>query len=317
MLYSIAHALVDAIEPDLKQPGSRFGRRLKASRKTLHITLDGREMEFKSVDDFSFAIECRTGITATRYHALFERTPKELWDEAQNIKAVEKTLVDILEDALCDGTPCGPAMSGLGLHVFSNDHDWRELVEVLIQLDDRYDGYKRLALIKYMQYLGARQEVIRIIFATKNRGNSSKRHDRQSQDEGSAAMETMLFDMSSTGGSRSEAGRLQRLPQGEAVKLYALPGHAVDIRLAKHAFRLVNDNGWALCASNGERYPLGPKQTMIGRGRENDIRLDAEFGYVSRRHLIAEPIDDHVIMVTDLSSHGTFAPAMQTERTVV
>ncbi len=78
---------------------------------------------------------------------------------------VEKNLVDILEDALIGTSPCGPATRELGLQVFSNDDHWRELVESLNELGDSFDGYKRLALTKYLQYLGARQELLRLIFA--------------------------------------------------------------------------------------------------------------------------------------------------------
>jgi hypothetical protein len=78
---------------------------------------------------------------------------------------VEKNLLDILEDALIGTAPCGPATRELGLQVFSNDDHWRELVESLNELGDSFDGYKRLALTKYLQYLGARQELLRLIFA--------------------------------------------------------------------------------------------------------------------------------------------------------
>lgn len=318
MTYSIAQVLANTPELAQSRPQSRLQKCLQATRKPLRLLLNGRHMEFKSTDDFSFALECRTGITSARYHALYERETKELWDEAQRIKAIEKDLVDILEDALCDGSPCGPAMRTLGLQSFSADHGWRDLIEQLVLADDRYDAYKRLALIKYMQYLGARQEIIRLIFATKNRSKASPRTPAHEGSSNSAEMlETMVFDVSASGKDSALNGNLQRLPRGEAVKLYALPGHAIEIRLAKHPFRLLNDNGWVLCEPDGRRHALADAQTMVGRGRDNDIRLDAQFNYLSRRHIIVEPHDDHVILVTDLSSHGTFAPAMQTEQIAV
>lgn len=318
MIYSIAQVL--ATRPELAQirPQSRLQKCLRPTRKPLRLLLNGRHMEFKSTDDFSFALECRTGITSARYHALFERETKELWDEAQRIKAIEKDLVDILEDALCDASPCGPAMRTLGLQSFSKDHGWRDLIEQLVLADNRYDAYKRLALIKYMQYLGARQEIIRLIFATKNRSKPAPRAStRKTAPNNAAILETMVFDVSTCGYDKTLSGNLQRLPRGQAVKLYALPGHAIDIQLAKHPFRLLNDNGWVLCEPDGRRHSLADAQTMVGRGRDNDIRLDPEFNYLSRRHMIVEPQDDHVILVTDLSSHGTFAPAMQTEQIAV
>lgn len=318
MIYSIAQVLANTPEPAQIRPQSRLRKYLQAARKPLRLLLHGRHMEFKSTDDFSFALECRTGITGARYHALYERETKELWDEAQRIKAIEKDLVDILEDALCDGSPCGPALRALGLHRFSADHGWRDLIEQLVLADDRYDAYKRLALIKYMQYLGARQEIIRLIFATKNRNKTAPPTSSRHRPASNAAMlETLVFDVSTSGNDVALSGNLQRLPRGEAVKLYALPGHAIDIRLAKHPFRLLNDNGWVLCETDGRRHALADAQSMVGRGRDNDIRLDARFNYLSRRHMIVEPLDDHVILITDLSSHGTFAPAMQTEQIAV
>ncbi len=318
MIYSIAQVLANTPEPTRSRSQSRLQKCLQAARKPLRLLLNGRHMEFKSTDDFSFALECRTGITGARYHALYERDTKQLWDEAQRIKAIEKDLVDILEDALCDGSPCGPALRGLGLQRFSADHGWRDLIEQLVLADDRYDAYKRLALIKYMQYLGARQEIIRLIFATKNRNKTSPpKSSRQGTATNAEMLETLVFDISTSGNDIALRGNLQRLPRGEAVKLYALPGHAIDIRLAKHPFRLLNDNGWVLCEPDGRRHALADAQSLVGRGRDNDIRLDAQFNYLSRRHMIVEPQDDHVILITDLSSHGTFAPAMQTEQIAV
>jgi pSer/pThr/pTyr-binding forkhead associated (FHA) protein len=79
----------------------------------------------------------------------------------------------------------------------------------------------------------------------------------------------------------------------------------------------VNDNGWMLREPSGQLHRLNSQQIMVGRGRDNEIRLDSEFRNISRRHLLLEPLDDHVIILTDLSSHGTFAPAIQTEHVAV
>lgn len=98
------------------------------------------------------------------------------------------------------------------------------------------------------------------------------------------------------------------------MRAHALPGHAIEIRLAKYTFNIVNNNGWSLRDSDGQRYVLSDQQNIVGRGSENDISLGREFRNVSRRHLIMEPVDDHVILLTDISSHGTFAPPLQIER---
>ena len=279
----------------------------------LRLTLNGQQLQYKSVDDFSFAIESRTGVPTERLHELMQRTPQELWQEAESIKSVEKNLVDILEDALCDASACGPAIQNLGLQIFSKDHDSRALMQALNEFTEHYEGYKRLALIKYMQYLGARQEVLRLIFKTKSaspqRDDSFVGDDTQSVD----VVETVLFDINDLGDSQPTEHPLQRLPQGEAVRAHALPRHAIQVRLAKYTFDIINDNGWALCDRTGKRYPLSDQQNVVGRGSGNDITLGRKFHNVSRRHVIMEPVDDHVILLTDISSHGTFAPPLHIE----
>jgi|TARA_Y100000994_G_scaffold233810_1_gene222173 hypothetical protein len=107
---------------------------------------------------------------------------------------------------------------------------------------------------------------------------------------------------------------LQQLPQGEAIRLHALPGHAIDIRIGKYPFKLMDSDGWVLCAPHGRHYPLADGQILIGRGSESDVALSKEFRNVSRRHMIAEPLDNHVILLTDISSHDTFAPPLHIER---
>ena len=185
-------------------------------------------------------------------------------------------------------------------------------MEALIDARDELDAYKRLAVIKYLQYLGARQDVLRLVFAMKNAGANAPDEQHQPLH---CVNETLVFDTNDQG-LPGTADNMIRLPRGEAVRLYALPGHALDIRLATHAFKLVNDNGWILCESDGTRHRCPRRQTSIGRSRGNDINLDNRYTKLSRRHMIVEPLDDHVILVTDFSSHGTYTPGMQTEKTL-
>ena len=110
---------------------------------------------------------------------------------------------------------------------------------------------------------------------------------------------------------------LQQLPQGETIRLHALRGHAVDIRIGKYPFKLMNSDGWVLCDPHGRHYPLADGQNLIGLGSESDVALSEEFRNVSRRHMIAEPLDDHVIFLTDISSHGTFAPPLHIARNAI
>jgi hypothetical protein len=315
MIYSIAHAFAHEVSLS-KQSTPPLSRRARSKGiKEIRLKLNGQALHFRSLDDFSFSIEARTSVPSARFYELLDRTPPELRQEAKSIKSVEKNLVDILEDALIDAAACGPAIRELGLQVFSSDHDWRPLMAELNELGEDFEPYKRLALIKYMQYLGARQEVLRIIFSMKDTGaTSTSEQIIEQKDEQCDFGETAIFDITPRGDSDPTENPLERLPRGEMVRAHVLPGHALEIRFSNHAFRVVNKDGWALLGPQGLRFNLSTGRNTIGRGSENSVSLGKEFRNVSRRHLVAEPIDDHVILLTDISSHGTFAPTLHLER---
>lgn len=312
MIYSIADVLSYGLELPHASAQGQVPSRARWARRSLRLNLDGRTMRFASVDDFSFAVECRTSVPSHRFYTIFEMSLKELQEQTACIKAVEKRLAAILESALCDGSSCGDGLARMELKTFSLDHGWRDLFCSLIDLSDRFDAYKRLAVIKYLQYLGARQDALRLSYMSKQ-NNRRRANGPEIEPLATLFNETLLFDTSLSHDS-SNLDSLQRLPQGEAVKLYALPGHAIAIRLAKYDFQLLNEDGWQLRDPSGFLYQLRSGNFLIGRGSDSDIQLDRSFSHISRRHLRIEPIDDHIISLTDFSSHGTFAPPLQTER---
>jgi predicted component of type VI protein secretion system len=63
-----------------------------------------------------------------------------------------------------------------------------------------------------------------------------------------------------------------------------------------------------LTDTHAKRFLLQDGRNTVGRGHDNDIALDADFRNVSRRHMIIEPEDEFAILLTDLSSHGTYVP---------
>ncbi len=85
-------------------------------------------------------------------------------------------------------------------------------------------------------------------------------------------------------------------------------GASISLKLARHQFSLSHQRGWSLMADNGKCYTLHPGVNSVGRGRDNDVPLDPDFRNVSRKHLLAQPLDGDVIMLTDVSAHGTYVP---------
>jgi len=85
-------------------------------------------------------------------------------------------------------------------------------------------------------------------------------------------------------------------------------GREVTIALARHRFAIAHDRGWALIADGGQRYVLRDGVNSVGRGRDNSIAVDSTLRNVSRKHLLVEPVGKDALVLTDLSSTGTFIP---------
>lgn len=256
---------------------------------------------FENLSDFEFALGARTGVLPSRLHELMHRSAAELDAELQGIRNLDQRLGEILEASEKLQVPCGPAVAQLGVSVFSKDFDWRSLFTRLVELPLAADRHVRSAIAQYRQYLAARLATVRMVADLKTVAG-----DLDEAVEGHAKATVMFTnDGAMLPFNRDE---LRRLPQGEAVTLKLAPGSAISLKLARHQFSLAHNRGWTLVADNGKTYTLHAGVNCVGRGRDNDVSLDADFRNVSRKHLLAQPLDDDVIMLTDISSHGTYVP---------
>lgn len=259
------------------------------------------KLRFANMADFEFALGARTGVLPARLHDLMRRSPADLEAEVLGIRNLDERLATILEANDEHAAPCAPAIAHLGVSVFSKDFDWRALFAHLVELSaqDNSDSYVRAALRKYRQYLTARLATVRMVIDMQQASDSEAWQNE--------AKATVMF---TADGEMREFNRdqLRRLPQGEAVTLKLAPGCTISLKLARHQFSLTHNREWALVADNGKTYPLHAGVNCVGRGRDNDVSLDADFRNVSRKHLLAQPLADDVIQLTDISSHGTYVP---------
>ena len=263
------------------------------------IELDwGREkLRFETPADFEFALSARTSVPPSRLQELMQRSGVELETEAQDIHRLEQRIGHIVAAYDSVRQPCGPAIAHIGVAVFSKDYDWRTVFTRLIELPSECDSFKRAALIKYLQYLNARHGTVRLVIATKTPTAAADEHARATV---MLAASALLYPF--------ERDELRRLPQGEAVTLHLARGSAISLKLAKHVFSLIHNREWTLVAADGKTYTLPAGVNRVGRGRDNDVALDADFRNVSRQHLLAQPLADDVIVLTDISAHGTYIP---------
>lgn len=275
-----------------------MGRLLGSGPAVLEIRLDGARYRFDSPSDFDFCLRARTSVPAVRVNELFDRAVAEFNGDTKGLRKLERTLLDLQERTLGQVRALPALLRELDVTAYTTDHDWRALFTDLLRAPDKRAAYIAVAVNRYIEYLRARQCVLRALAELRDEAEGCGAESRTSVFAAPAAR----IDVD------EEPSVLRRLPHGRAVMLRLEHGREVTIALARHRFAIAHDRGWALIADGGQRYALRDGVNSVGRGRENSIAVDSALRNVSRKHLLVEPIGNDALVLTDLSSTGTFIP---------
>lgn len=280
------------------------------SRPT-QLQVGGQLLTFHSIADFEFSLNGRTTLPVKKITELVKQPPQVLRKEAATIKDIEKKFVVILSQSIENPRNINRALREVDPTVFSQDHNWRSLMAALNAGGDELNPYRRVALVKYMQYLASRQEIIKYLYSDKQAALHANPPEAESQ-EGQQAdklSRTLILEgpvveaLTGMGGDT-----LERLPKGEAVSIHMEKNRDIDMRLSKHKCKLSAKNGIEFIDEGGKHHSLKPGKNVIGRDLNSTIKVDAELRDVSRLHLLIENLGDNVLRLTDMSSHGTFLP---------
>lgn len=271
----------------------------------LKLELDGRTIQFATLDDFAFSLSGRAQIAAQSVTALMQLAPNELRREATNIRDMERRFVDLLADALKDPGAVGKLLTGIDGELIAEDNQWRAIIAALAATSPGFDQYKHLALVKYMQYLAARRDIVKSIFAQRFGGQEPLAVPEPAGDGG--AKSTLIMEEDAEPDTESSQIRFERLPRGETVTVQAPSSGGLSILLSRHKFRLFADDSPRLTDDNGVNYPLKPGVNVVGRHPENDVVVGGWYRDVSRKHLMVDATGGD-LSLTDLSTHGTFLP---------
>jgi len=165
------------------------------------------------------------------------------------------------------------------------------------------DAYKKVALVKYMQYLAARQEMLMAIYADHNQGAPS--NGASSGDQNVALKETSVFSPAQMQAATGAVRRLHRIPKGETVEIMLDPTERVELLLAKAPCAIILRDTPIFIDPNGTEHPLRRGRNLIGRDAGAEVVIDASLRDVSRKHLLIESDGDATVRVLDISAHGT------------
>jgi len=280
--------------------------------KGLSLRIGHQDIRFSSSEEFEFSLSGRTDVPSAKMAELARLTPQELKQEARNIKSVEKRFVKLLSRSIEQPGSITEALQHLDPHVFSQDHAWRDIMAALNEKDEEYDDLKKLALVKYLQYLSSRQDLIKYTYSMLRQHSNDAAPEPDSNPAESPGhadfRETVILDSKILQASNCQPDLFTRMPKGETVSLTLPSGHQVPIRLSKHENHLRHNGQFEFIDDQGQHHPLLDGKNIVGRDQVCNIILPSAYRDISRMHLIIEQLQDDQLRLTDLSSHGTFLP---------
>jgi hypothetical protein len=277
----------------------------------LQLEFPDRFVQFRGMREFEFALASRAEFPAARMHDLIALSPAQLEQAATRMREAERALAAVLTRSVSEPGLIGEFLREIELKSFSQDHGWRAIMDGLVRLSPEFDAYKRVALVKYMQYLRARQEVMRSVFMEKTRDDTDacQHAGREPEDTVSIAHgETAIFDLAQRA-VPGNARAFRPLPKGETVRIDLGDTREMELMLAGNRMRLYTGREFYMADDGNNTYPLLAGKNLVGRHSGCDVVVDAACREVSRNHLIVEPVSARQVLLTDLSSHGTEVPA--------
>lgn len=302
--------------------------------RPLTLEISGQRVSFNSLAEFEFGLAGRTDVPSRQFLELMLRSVDDLLRETHGLRTMEQQLVETLSTAMRTPGMIGAALRSMDIELFSLDHGWRDIISSLRERDQEYEELQQVALAKYMQYLAARQEVIKHVCASKQDstrsgyGSIDRVSDLHTDDltrivgpgvpevesaaqAGDAAIReaVMLHSQGNNGPAATKKSAFVRLPKGEVVVVDIERGQVIELMLSRHGFRIVATEELTLIDETGTSHVLQSGRNIIGRDTICNIVVSPTLRDISRLHLIIERLSPDSLRLTDLSAHGTYLPA--------
>ena len=277
--------------------------------KPIELVIGEQTLKFSSLADYEFSLSGRTSVPSKKITDLVRFSLDELKKEAKAIKQIERQFINILSKSIEEPASINRALREMDPHIFSQDHGWRAIIASLYDDVEELNAFRRVALIKYMQYLSSRQDIIKYLYSEKKKymnHSALEAMDGEDKLKDTLILEDVVFEPASDD--------IEKMPKGENITIQMKAGKEIDIYLSKHKCKLVGEeSSTKFIDETGRSYQLKPGENVIGRGRNSDVVMEPTLRDVSRIHIVIKTDDTSTLYITDMSSHGTYLPAKYIE----
>jgi len=166
----------------------------KLFAKPMEFSVGEETISFLSIADFEFCMSGRTSVPTSKITDLVKCSTKQLQKEAHTIKDIEKRFVAILSRSIEQPASISRSLKELDTSIFSQDHGWRNIIGALNDGGKEFNPIRRVALVKYMQYLSSRQELIKYLYSEKKKPTSETQGNSGEPEGGEPFKDTLIFE---------------------------------------------------------------------------------------------------------------------------
>lgn len=271
--------------------------------RTLTLPFGGSHREFRSPSDLYAALGEMARLSPAYTGALISFRSEALTEQIGRFKTQRRYFHEFLHGLAARENTNGAAPVALDLELVTEDQGWKALMGAVKAEGDV--EFLRTTLTRYVEYLDAARELALAIQA--NRGAMPLQTEpRQAQ-----RFDLNLGDLLALPAGMTDYRRLLK----DAPTTIVFGSHqALPMRLGTHEFVLVSADPFLLIDPAGDHARLGRGRNSVGRGSGCDVVLDNALRSVSRTHMsveITETAGQHRVILTDMSSLGTFLPVRE------
>ncbi|MGD8827847.1 MAG: FHA domain-containing protein, partial [Gammaproteobacteria bacterium] len=273
---------------------ARLFKRLHPGQAISHLNLDEHQVPLASEQDLEALLKVRVSPSEAEKNRLRNLATFEVEGEYRLADEASQRTLDMLVKTMETRHSLADAWAALDISAVPEDQRWPQILFQLGSALDWPDTYRRLALTRYLQYLNARRDCLRRVLAGRGVETAEIVRDR-------------LEGVPPQARRPARAPGFARLPHGRPVRLE--PMARMDLYLGRYRLAVVREpEGFRIITATGESRNIPTSGVLLGRGSQCDLVLGDSGSGVSRRHVSIHPTAAGALVLTDLSSRGTYLP---------